>query len=332
MPELLELGPDEAVDEVRARQARRRRSAGTSPGSGIVTSQLANSPRNRAEIVASPGIGPALTRPSASTGDDGRLARLERGQVGHVLGRAVGVMGRDHERELLAAVGHASARPARRRSAPGPGRRPGVRGMPAAIQRQERLVERARPARAAGRRRGGPRPSPSGAAGSARGPAGRPAGRGPRGRSRRGRSRGRSPGARAGTRSAPAPCRGRPRRCSRPASGSARCPARTSRGAARRVPTTRNVACACRSPELGDDHALAIAPARGRPRPGSTATTSGVSDRQADLARQVTGRPSTVPVAINCCRADAPRRIAEVGERTSRARWRGHRFPRWPWP
>ena len=109
-------------------------SAGTSPGRGMITSQMANRPPNRAEMVASPGIGPALTRPSASTATragslEANAARWVTSSAEPSVKWAVTRSGNDSSRFSVRSVGSTAIRSSLGASA-------GVRGMPAAIQRR----------------------------------------------------------------------------------------------------------------------------------------------------------------------------------------------------
>ena len=109
------------------------RAAGTAPGKGIFTSQLANRPPNRAEMVASPGIGPAVTRPSASTltradSLDANAASAVTSSADPSVKWAVTRSENDSERFNVRSVGSTAIRSTRGASA-------GVRGIPAAIHR-----------------------------------------------------------------------------------------------------------------------------------------------------------------------------------------------------
>ena len=110
------------------------RAAGTAPGKGIVTSQLANRPPNRAEMVASPGIGPAVTRPSASTltradSLEANAARAVTSSAEPSVKWAVTRSANDSD-ALQRALGRLDGDPLRRWARPA-----GVRGIPAAIHR-----------------------------------------------------------------------------------------------------------------------------------------------------------------------------------------------------
>ena len=203
------------------------RAAGTAPGKGIFTSQLANRPTNRAEMVASPGIGPAVTRPSASTLT--RADSLEANAASAVTSSAdPSVKWAVTRSENDSPSVSACARSARRRSARRGGRPPAC-----GASRRRPIGAPSRSAEVPGSSR---RPPPCGSRAVAlrqQQALGRASGETPvvrprPSRSPRNRGPGRNPAATGRTRSGPAPCRDTPRHCNRPASGSARRRARRS--------------------------------------------------------------------------------------------------------
>ena len=122
-PQLPELGPDQAVDEVLAGER------GVEPGRDLAGERdqdvaVGEDPpepgRDGGLARDRPGLGPAL----GVGGDQGRLARLEGGQVGDVAVRAVGVR-RPRPGAGTIRRGSGSARSARRRRRTSSGRRAG---------------------------------------------------------------------------------------------------------------------------------------------------------------------------------------------------------------
>ena len=95
-PQPLELGPDVAVDEVGPRQTGIERGGNRARQRDHDLAAREQSPVPRRDRRLA-GDRAGLDQPTGLDGDDGTLARLERGQVRHVLGPAVRIMRRHHQ-------------------------------------------------------------------------------------------------------------------------------------------------------------------------------------------------------------------------------------------
>ena len=168
-------------------------------------------------IVASPGRRPALTSPSIDR-DDARLVRLIVAQARHVAHRAVGIVGQHAAAARRFAGGQRACSAGSTLIRSSVGAPAVVRGMPVAIQRRTVSYSALSGWQPLRRRRAASRSEAFRSSRLLSGAAGKhPPAVGLLRQSRRSRTRDRSPTATVESRSDRATCRGRPRRCSRPA-------------------------------------------------------------------------------------------------------------------